>query len=715
MFPQDAKLLWLSVAVVLTGCQEKAPTSRSVPEAGERVDLSPVLQGRQIKLVWVQNAEPGVADPAGRGTELQLMSLDSEDGSSARRLTKKKQNYFRPLISRDGSTVVFTERSAQPHIFSIPWQGGTAVNLGSGVAVAVWVEPGTSQQFVYALDQLDEAAAGGLIGKRLFRFPIKTPGEREIIWEQAPVDVDGFQLSRNGKRACALLPAPEASIMNLEAKSSKKLPVGVWPAMAPDNSYVTWVLDADRGALEFNVPSQADSWKVSVSASDKIGGGRTIWHPRWSNNPGLITFTGSYPRAPNHPSFKAASDALQAEICIARVSPGATDMVRVMQVTKNAQGVAYPDLWVADSESDTLGSFVQVPREVEPTKLGPWPVDMTGVQFVFDSAARDVPIPRENGTRLCKVVGKQSSKLGRFWQMDVSRGYFEGDQESNQAIGRACAESGAFSVEAILTESRQGYGDLSVRLLSYRQADGSEALGLYRVETSLIARVRLGGKQQALVYPVKLGGVRIENDRPYHLVVTCDGQILTTYFNGAIISQIQLERGGLGDWTSGVLQIGDPRPLDEKGWRGGVDGVAVFSRALTADEIAKNYSVAQEKISVRKPSSRIKISGKLEQITALPEDALRGPYSRVLTARTYSVKKVQAGTYESGKSMVVFHDAVINRQPVAGLPDKIGETYPLEVEPVSQHPELKATEKINLSTAVELEEYLEVSPPQRLP
>ena len=104
------------------------------------VDLEPVAQGRHLRVVWVQSAEAGKADVAAQGTELFLMGLDSNDDKGIRKLRSEKQNYYRPLIMADGKHVVYTQRGAEPGIYMLPWEGGTPVALGTGVAVAVWRE-----------------------------------------------------------------------------------------------------------------------------------------------------------------------------------------------------------------------------------------------------------------------------------------------------------------------------------------------------------------------------------------------------------------------------------------------------------------------------------------------------------------------------------------------------------------------------------------------
>ena len=391
------------------------------------------------------------------------------------------------------------------------------------------------------------------------------------------------------------------------------------------------------------------------------------------------------------------------------------EVLSVVQITKNDRGDCYPDVWMENAFVENLVSFEQFPVDRPDETPLPWPSELKGVLFAFNQAATDVPLPAQEGTRLCRTIAKQTAKLGRFWDLDVSRGYFEADVESNQLIANACKASNAFTLEATITEARDKYQPLSVRLISYRQADGAESLGLYRVENNLIFRLRLGSTlEQSLVYPVKLASFRIENDRPYHLVVTFENQSLKTYIDGALVAQTAVEATGLGGWTPGVLQLGDPQPMGGEAWSGSLEGVAFADRAFAAEEVGKNFDAAKQKMKQRRPTDRVKLRAKLQEITPLPADAEQGPYTRILTSRTYAVEQVQAGVYEE-KTIVVLHDAALNRKVLQGLPDKIGEIYTLLVEPSAQHPELKATQVINNTTAVNLAPFLEVTQPKFVP
>lgn len=711
------RTLPLFCAAILAGCDRSSPKSASPASQMAKeesrnfsVDMEPIAQGRRIRVVWAQSSSDGAADISAQGNELLLMGLDSDDRQGIRQLSSAKRNFFRPLISSDGSKVIFTDRAAGPHIFSIPWGEETITDLGEGVAVAVWKDPASEVEWIYALEQIDAGAKGSLIGKRLVRFVAATPDEREIVWGQTPMDADGFALSRDGIYASALLPSPEASRVNLSQGSWKKLATATWPGMAPDNSYVSWTLDAERAVLQFNQMNQQEPWEINLSAAPGLGGNAKIWHPRWCGGVGILAFTGPYPQAPNQPNFIDLKDGTGAEIFLASIGAGSNAIVSTVQLTHNNRGDCYPDVWMEGPQIETLAGFEQSPEERPDAIPKPWPANPEAVHFAWNSGAKDVELPASDGTRVSRVFGKNFAKLDRFWNLDFSRGYFEADSASSSGLAAAVNGSHEFTVEAILTETRDGIDPLSIRLLGYRQKEGGEMFGLYRLEGNLVLRIRLGAlAESSAVFPIKLASFRIDPDRPYHLTITISGKTLKTYIDSSLVSEDTLDEPGLGGWMEGVFQIGDPNPMGSAQWTGQAESVATYGRALSQEEVLKNFDAAKQKMAVRKSADRIKVKAKLEEITELPANAIQGPYPRVLTSRSYKLEEVLAGICEH-KFFTVNHDAVLNQNVVKGLPGKIGDIYELVLEPAGQHPELKAARVENTSSHVDLPVFVDVTP-----
>jgi hypothetical protein len=350
----------------------------------------------------------------------------------------------------------------------------------------------------------------------------------------------------------------------------------------------------------------------------------------------------------------------------------------------------------------------------------PWPARPEALQFVYGTGITKLPlaiaqpVDPEIKERYCTVIGHQSARFGPGFELDVSRGYYTADSISSDALTAACKASGALSVEAVIRESRDDFTDpLSVRLAGCRAADGREMWGLYRVESHLVIRLRLGtDTASARVYPLLTREFKIGPDRPFHFCFTVDESVLRIYIDGVLQGETALEASGLGAWENGTLQLGDGAPMGDKKWTGHLDHVAMYSRSLTEGEVSANFDARRAGISAHKVIDRLRVQATLEAVTPL-----RGPvdqaYNRILTSRTYRVVKVERGIYQP-QYMVVLHDAALNYTPVPNLPEKLGENFLLEVEAASLHPELNVVQIHNESPLPKLPLYFEVTPPTRI-
>jgi hypothetical protein len=76
-----------------------------------------------------------------------------------------------------------------------------------------------------------------------------------------------------------------------------------------------------------------------------------------------------------------------------------------------------------------------------------------------------------------------------------------------------------------------------------------------------------------------------------HVVGTYDGSTIKVYLNGALVQS--LAHSAPLTHSSSPLLIGNAVGAGNFHWRGGLDEVAVYSRALTATEVAQHYAAAQ--------------------------------------------------------------------------------------------------------------------------
>lgn len=664
---------WL--AAVLAGlavsCSKTPDASAPAAAAAQApvTDLTPVIGARSYRVVWL---EPEAA--AGE-TARRVFAYDSADGLGIRQLTQEAADFVRPQFNHDGTAVVYTQLHAKeeggkisysPEMILRPLRGA-ARSLGAGMAADLWRDPVDGREFVYAAEHLTDGPSGRLTGEKLLRFSPDKPDEREIIWTATTFGTEQFQLSRDGRRAAGVFPFPKAALADLTTQTFTPLAAGAWPAGASDDSYAAAVLDGSRRRLRFFAPNLDPGWELTFMGAPGWQDGGLL-HPRWSNDPGLMVFTGPY-----------KNDETAADVCVVRFREDLRSIEKTMRLTEGRQALS-PDLWV-ESGASGITSLPQQPIVVPKPEPKAWPAFTDDLVFAWDHAKREEP-PAKSPAALTPCG---FATWSRSFGMDVSRGWFETDATASASIASACAASQAWAMELILTE-RPAAPPVSVRLAALMLEDGREAFALYRVDRKLVLRVLLGGtpEKPAQVYPVVLTNLTIEADRPVHLLVSLRNNRLSCWLDGQMQKDFQLDSSGLAAWGPGRLIFGDPEPYGTP-WSGSLERVAIWSRALGDDEIREASEVAAQWIEPRTRPLRHKIKAVLTAAPVLPGDA-RGD---LLGVSVWEVQQVFMGQVDA-KRIAVAEWSRLRGQAVPSTLPAPGTAADLWLEPWEEHPELEA-------------------------
>jgi hypothetical protein len=172
---------------------------------------------------------------------------------------------------------------------------------------------------------------------------------------------------------------------------------------------------------------------------------------------------------------------------------------------------------------------------------------------------------------------------------------------------------------------------------------------------------------------------RLPTDTPSHVAIVCGNGRLTAYLNGKAV--------GTSD-----INVPDAKAKADKvmfggsGWRGRLQGLALFGRALTADEVAENAGAWKARVAKRKPVERVTVLGKLIRTTATPNPKDIGTYTRCLVPYTYDIERVVKGTCDATR-IVVLHWGILGKK-VIDLRRKTGQKLILTLEPYDNHPQL---------------------------
>jgi hypothetical protein len=266
--------------------------------------------------------------------------------------------------------------------------------------------------------------------------------------------------------------------------------------------------------------------------------------------------------------------------------------------------------------------------------------------------------------------------LGRFHELFCDGGSFLATDAGTWIGMQVARSSGTFTLEAMLTSAAAPPESPGV-VIAFGD-DKAEDAALVHDKSGL--SLRLGGAQPIALFAPEAG-------KPVHVVVACGKDKWTAYRDGKPSGSGPLA-GGTPAWGTRQLVMGaawsgaDP-------WRGRMEAVALFPRALTADEAAGQAAASKALQAGRKPATTVRFKGTLVRQAKTSDIKQIQPYTRSLTAAEYKVEKVLAGEWKQ-PTIMVLHWMIMDgkRLPIADR--KPGMSLALSVEPMDQNPQLES-------------------------
>lgn len=326
--------LILMAALAVAACESTAARE------GTAADVH-ALTGAHTRVVWVQGDG---SDPFALSKNLVLMGLDSDDGRGERVILNQRGSYVKPMLTARGDRIVFSShpdyRDEAVHI--INFDGTGLRRFDAGFAMALWENPADRSEWVYIGSQLQNN------GYRVItRVRLDQPAQREPVWNGAPISVDTFQLSPDGKLAGGLFPWPAAGVADLTKGAWKQFGEGCWTALNDAGTPLFWYFDgAHRNLLMVDI-ARDRRWTVPINRAPGFENPE-VYHPRWARHPRFMTMTGPYNRGGAN---QVRTGGTQAEVWLGRFNGDFTAIEAWARVTSNAGGDSYPDVWIDAARS----------------------------------------------------------------------------------------------------------------------------------------------------------------------------------------------------------------------------------------------------------------------------------------------------------------------------------------------------------------------------
>ncbi|MDB6071908.1 MAG: hypothetical protein JWL81_3079 [Verrucomicrobiales bacterium] len=672
---------------ILTKKTRHDPDGKSaLPSGGRELSLRrkiETLTKSPSKIVWVRERR-GKRDSYTLGTGLQLMGLDTRDPRGSRVLVEKTGNFSRPLITPDGEGIVYTVRtqeSADPssawesNIFLTDWRNSAPTLLHEGYAVDCWQDPATGTVWVYALETMQPGRSPNPDGSGLIRFSLTNPGKSENVWENGRLTGDNIQLNRAGTRASGLIPWPNAGFFDFPSRQFIRYREGCWPSLAPDNSNAAWVFDGSHKGLRVFVAGRSGTWRVSLGGADGISK-KSVYHPRWSNHPRMLCFSGPYPNN----KIDAAGKAV--DIVLGRFTADLTRVESSVKLRhKGHSGDYYPDLWVSGGERESLDPAALGPEELHgPASREPavddWMPAPEGLCFAWSRATAHNTIPGADG-RECGVAAHRFARIGPRFQMLTDGGWFAMDEVSASAVLTA-VRSGTWSMELALTPLLNSGGPPGTIL------HAGPGLELQQEDADLV--LRSGEKAWRI-------GAGLSAGQTSHLLVSnsAGAPEPEVFLNGVsqTLRTIQpVAPTWQGDGKSAAVLFGD-RPDSTSAWAGGLETISFHAVPTSARTAEAHAGWWRSKLAAEPAIPRTVVRARLTAASPRASTDQLGTYTRSWTSALYQKTTLLSGP-DPGNTFGVAHWTILDLTPLPGPPGEIGSEVELTLEPMTSHPQMES-------------------------
>jgi hypothetical protein len=403
----------------------------------------------RFRVIWVQDLGDG-RDVDTLGSNLRLMGLDTGDVKGERAILGTG-NYAKPLITPRGDRVVYTDR-IRKMIYVVNWDGSGLRELLGGFGLALWRDPQDGREWIYY--GFDEMRYGGLTCPAVYRTPLDRPGAGELVWNKAPVNVDSFQLSADGRMAGGNFPWPEGGVAQLPNKEIKIFTKGCWTALATVRGKpFYWIFDGSHRNLTIFDLQNNKKWQVNINSAPGIGG-YEVYHPRWSNDPRIMAMTGPYKVGSG--GNRIGGGGREVEIHVGRFNADFTAIESWWQATKNDRADFFPDVWVAPAEAPkqdpAKGPGAEKTRSEKPGPMTATPGKpaprKTVKRLVVETRLTDlavIPTPRDiapyrrallvNGYEVIRVISgsyRQKKIMAAHWVIDEGQVLTEAKREKGK-------------------------------------------------------------------------------------------------------------------------------------------------------------------------------------------------------------------------------------------------------------------------------------------
>jgi len=313
-----------------------------------------------------------------------------------------------------------------------------------------------------------------------------------------------------------------------------------------------------------------------------------------------------------------------------------------------------------------------------------WPISRKKLSFLWeDAGAANAYCTANNNITVAHLIGVNPLSTDDAGVLKINGGRVSVDALQSARALLECRQAHQITIAVTITPSTTPVTAVIMKI--------GDNLVLRRAGYQLIVDVP-GDKVGTKITKV-LGTTTTAE--PEQVLISWDAVHLSCFVNGTAVAIVPTSTHSFTHWTGSGITLG-VSDLGLKAAQGTLEGVAIFSRALTAEETAKNVAAYAVKLKARQPvradSKQILIHAKLVAMTVTPTPEKVLPYKHALITHEYQVLDIVSGKktdVEPGKHIRVARWGILAGKQTSLAELKIDDDCELTLELFSDHPELE--------------------------
>jgi hypothetical protein len=337
-----------------------------------------------------------------------------------------------------------------------------------------------------------------------------------------------------------------------------------------------------------------------------------------------------------------------------------------------------------------ISDQAQHPNAMAPARLeitaASWPSKKEGLVYLFQTADQPNLVPGADGQqRSSPIEPRGRARLNRHQGLVLTGGaYLVKDADS--VLLNACRKSGQLTIEAVIEPDHLKQNG-PARIVTFSSSAGERNFTLGQQDDRLIFRLRTPVTGTNGVNP-EVTLCQVAAGRPQHVAVTYRPGELACYLDGNEVYRGRQVQGDFSNWSPQHLLMGDEWD-GARDWAGAIEGVAIYSRALNAEEVRRDALQYLRLVKSRPAAPQIAIDAELIARSPLPTMDEIKPYRSALAVCKYRVTGNPPAELDGDREILVAHWALLDgrAEPIADW--KPGMKTQLLLEPVERNPQLQ--------------------------